>query len=260
MRIRILGCGGSGGVPLVGGVWGNCDPRETKNRRRRASILIEDGATTILVDTSPDLREQLLDAGTTHLDAVLFTHAHADHLHGIDDLRAMNRLMRGPIPVHADQKTLDKIGERFAYVFSPLERDAGFYKPTLTPNVIDGRFAIAGIEIVPFEQDHGFSTTLGFRIGSMAYSTDVVGLGEPAFDVLAGIDLWIVDCLRREPHPTHSHLARTLDWIARVKPRRAVLTHMDVPLDYATLRRELPAGVEPGYDGLTIELSRGQES
>ncbi len=260
MRVRILGCGGSGGVPLVGGVWGECDPAEEKNRRRRASILIEDGTTTILVDTSPDLREQLLDAGTTRLDAVLFTHAHADHLHGIDDLRAMNRLMRGPIPIYADRRTLDKIGERFGYVLAPSESDGGFYKPTLTPNVIDGKFAIAGIEIMPFEQDHGFGTTLGFRIGDMAYSTDVVGLGEEAFDVLAGIDLWIVDCLRREPHPTHSHLARTLGWIARVMPRRAVLTHMDVPLDYATLRRELPAGVEPGYDGLTIELGRGEES
>lgn len=255
MRVRILGCGGSGGVPLLGGIWGDCDPDEPKNRRRRASILIEEGPTTILVDTSPDLREQLLDAGTRRLDAVLFTHAHADHLHGIDDLRSMNRLMRAPIPVHADARTLQAIAQRFAYVFSPLEPGVSFYKPTLTPHEIAGKFAVAGIAVVPFEQGHGFTKTLGFRIGDMGYSTDVVDLDETAFDILAGVDLWIVDCLRYDPHPTHSHLARTLDWIARVKPRRAVLTHMDIPLDYATLRRELPPGVEPGYDGLTIEVN-----
>jgi phosphoribosyl 1,2-cyclic phosphate phosphodiesterase len=256
VKIRILGCGGSGGVPLIGDKWGNCDPGEPKNRRRRVSILVEEGATTLLIDTSPDLREQLLDAGTSRLDAVLFTHAHADHLHGIDDLRSVNRLMRAPIPVYANTDTLEKIGQRFGYVFAPLESGDSFYKPTLVPHVIDGAFEIAGIRIVPFEQDHGFSTTLGFRIGDMAYSTDVVDLDETAFAVLKGVELWIVDCLRYEPHPTHSHLAKTLSWVARVKPRRAVLTHMDIPLDYATLRRNLPAGVEPGYDGLMIELGR----
>ncbi len=254
MKVRVLGCGGSGGVPLIGDKWGNCDPGEPKNRRRRVSILVEEGATTLLIDTSPDLREQLLDARTGRLDAVLFTHAHADHLHGIDDLRSVNRLMRAPIAVYANAETLEKIGQRFGYVFAPLETGDSFYKPTLTPHVIDGAFEIAGLRIVPFAQDHGFSTTLGFRIGAMAYSTDVVDLDETAFAVLEGVELWIVDCLRYEPHPTHSHLAKTLSWIARVKPRRAVLTHMDIPLDYATLRRDLPAGVEPGYDGLTIEL------
>jgi len=256
VKIRILGCGGSGGVPLIGDKWGNCDPGEPKNRRRRVSILVEEGATTLLIDTSPDLREQRLDAGTSRLDAVLFTHAHADHLHGIDDLRSVNRLMRAPIPVYANTDTLEKIGQRFGYVFAPLESGDSFYKPTLVPHVIDGAFEIAGIRIVPFEQDHGFSTTLGFRIGDMAYSTDVVDLDDTAFEVLEGIELWIVDCLRYEPHPTHSHLAKTLSWVARVKPRRAVLTHMDIPLDYATLRRNLPAGVEPGYDGLMIKLGR----
>jgi phosphoribosyl 1,2-cyclic phosphate phosphodiesterase len=255
MRVRILGCGGSGGVPLVGGVWGACDPAEPRNRRRRASILVEDGTTTLLVDTSPDLREQLLDAGTKRLDAVLFTHAHADHLHGIDDLRSMNRLMRATVPVYADAQTLATIAERFDYVFRPLDEGSSFYKPTLTPHTIDGPFAVAGIDIVPFAQDHGFSTTLGFRIGAMGYSTDVVDLDEAAFATLAGIELWIVDCLRYEPHPTHSHLEKTLSWIERVKPRRAVLTHMDVPLDYATLRGKLPPGVEPAYDGLTLEFT-----
>jgi phosphoribosyl 1,2-cyclic phosphate phosphodiesterase len=255
MKVRILGCGGSGGVPLVGGVWGACDPAEPRNRRRRTSVLVEDGPTTLLIDTSPDLREQLLDAGTKRLDAVLFTHAHADHLHGIDDLRGMNRLMRTNLPVYADARTLAVIAERFDYVFRPLEEGASFYKPTLSEHVIDGPFTVAGIDIVPFVQDHGFSKTLGFRIGGMGYSTDVVDLDETAFAALAGIELWIVDCLRYDPHPTHSHLEKTLSWIARVKPRHAVLTHMDVPLDYATLRGKLPAGVEPGYDGLTLEFS-----
>jgi phosphoribosyl 1,2-cyclic phosphate phosphodiesterase len=254
MKVRILGCGGSGGVPLLGNIWGDCDPAEPRNRRRRVSILVETYAATILVDTSPDLREQLLDAGTRRIDGVLYTHAHADHLHGIDDLRAMNRLMHQPIPVYGSADTLEMIARRFDYVFTPLGSDSGFYKPALTPRTIDGPFKIAGIPIVPFAQDHGFSKTLGFRIGEMAYSTDVVDLDEAAFAALAGIDLWIVDCLRYEPHPTHSHLAKTLSWIARVKPRHAVLTHMDVPLDYATLRHELPAGVEPGYDGLTLEF------
>jgi phosphoribosyl 1,2-cyclic phosphate phosphodiesterase len=254
MKVRILGCGASGGVPRVGGVWGACDPAEPRNRRRRASILVEDGTTALLIDTSPDLREQLLDAGTKRLDAVLFTHAHADHLHGIDDLRSMNRLMRAPLPIYADAQTLATIAERFDYVFRPLAEGASFYKPTLIPHAIDGEFTVAGVKIMPFVQDHGFSTTLGFRIGAMAYSTDAVDLSEAAFAALAGIDLWIVDCLRYEPHPTHSDLARTLAWIERVKPRRAVLTHMDIQLDYATLSRELPQGVEPAYDGLTLEF------
>jgi len=207
MRVRILGCGGSGGVPTIGGDWGNCDPGEPKNRRRRVSILIEHGDSAILVDTSPDMREQLLEAGTQRLDAVLFTHAHADHLHGIDDLRALNRLMRNAIPVYADAGTLRQISQRFGYVFTPIDPSGNYYKPTLTPHAITGPFDLAGLRIVPFEQDHGFSKTLGFRIGDMAYSTDVVGLDDAAFQALEGLELWIVDCLRYEPHPTHSHLA-----------------------------------------------------
>jgi phosphoribosyl 1,2-cyclic phosphate phosphodiesterase len=254
MKVRILGCGSSGGVPLAGGVWGKCDPSEPRNRRRRVSILIEHAGSTILIDTSPDLREQLLDAGTQRLDAVLYTHAHADHLHGLDDLRGFNRLMRRPIPVYASAQTLADIARRFDYVFTPIEPGGSIYKPSLTPHAIDGPFELAGLTVTPFDQDHGYSRTLGFRIGDMAYSTDVVELDDKAFAVLAGVELWIVDCLRYTPHPTHSHLEKTLSWIERVKPRRAVLTHMDVDLDYATLCREVPEGVEPGYDGLVIEL------
>jgi len=254
MRVTVLGCGASTGVPAIGPDWGRCDPNDRRNRRRRVSVLVEVGAVTILIDTSPDLREQLLDAGVARLDAVLMTHAHADHLHGIDDLRVVNRLMRSAIPLYADGQTLAEIGRRFAYVLKPVEEPGRYYKPTLVPHLITGPFEIRGIPIVPFVQDHGFSTTLGIRIGGFAYSTDVTELDEDAFAALEGVQLWIVDCLRREPHPTHSHLAKTLSWIARVGPRRAVLTHMDQSLDYREVSAELPGGVEPGQDGLVIEL------
>jgi phosphoribosyl 1,2-cyclic phosphate phosphodiesterase len=254
MRVTVLGCGPSWGVPAIGGFWGRCDPQDPRNRRRRVSVLVETRDRVLLIDTSPDLREQLIDAGTRRLDAVLLTHAHADHLHGIDDLRAVNRLMRAPIPFYLDRAALAEIRERFPYVFDPPPADGRFYKPSLIAHEIDGPFSVCGINIVPFEQDHGFSTTLGFRIGAMAYSTDVTELDERAFSAVAGVELWIVDCMRREPHPTHSHLAKTLSWIARVRPRRAVLTHMDSSLDYAELLRELPPGVEPGQDGLVVEL------
>lgn len=254
MRVTVLGCGPSTGVPVIGDNWGRCDPADRRNRRRRVSALVEAGSVTILIDTSPDLREQLLDAGVKRLDAVVLTHAHADHLHGIDDLRSVNRLMGSAIPLYADAETLVEVGRRFGYVLKPIEEPGRYYKPTLIPHEIVGPFEIHSIRVVPFAQDHGFSITLGIRIGPFAYSTDVTELDETAFAALKGVDLWIVDCLRREPHPTHSHLAKTLAWIARVRPQRAILTHMDQSLDYCELSAELPAGVEPGYDGLAIEL------
>lgn len=253
----MLGCGPSWGVPRIGGIWGQCDPLNPRNRRRRVSILVEDKDAAVLVDTSPDLREQLLDAGVQRLDAVLYTHAHADHAHGIDDLRSINRLTGQALPIYASAATLAEIRQRFGYVLAPLKAGLGgvFYKPLLEPKEIDGPFEVAGLSVVPFQQDHGFSTmTLGFRFGRFAYSTDVIELDEAAFAALDGIDAWIVDCIRREPHVTHSHLAKTLAWIDRVKPKRAVLTHMDESLDYDTLCRTLPAGVEPGYDGLIMDI------
>jgi phosphoribosyl 1,2-cyclic phosphate phosphodiesterase len=256
MRITMLGSGPSWGVPRIGGDWGACDPADPRNRRRRASILVEEGGTTLLVDTSPDMREQLLDAAVKRIDAVLYTHAHADHAHGIDDLRSVNKLMGKAIGIHADPTTMDELRQRFAYTFTPPKPGLGaaFYKPVLEPVLIDGPFEVGGIAVVPFEQDHGFSKTLGFRFGRFAYSTDAIELDEAAFAALAGVEVWIVDCIRREPHVTHSHLAKTLGWIAHLKPRRAVLTHMDESLDYAALSRELPPGVEPGHDGLVIDL------
>jgi phosphoribosyl 1,2-cyclic phosphate phosphodiesterase len=255
MKVTILGCGASTGVPAIGPNWGKCDPADPRNRRRRASLLVEVGEVAILIDTSPDLREQLIDTRVRRLDAVVMTHAHADHVHGIDDIRQLNRLMSAAIPLWADTKTLAEIRRRFGYALEPPSEPGRFYKPTLEPNEINGPFAVRGVLVAPFVQDHGFSTSLGFRIGAMAYSTDVTELDEAAFAAVAGVDLWIVDCMRRAPHPTHSHLDKTLGWIKRVRPRRAVLTHMDQSLDYRALAAELPDGVEPGQDGLVIELA-----
>ena len=254
MKATILGSGASWGVPAIGPDWGRCDPADPRNHRKRCSLLVESRGQALLIDTSPDLRQQLLDAGAARLDAVILTHAHADHLHGIDDLRIINRLIGHPLPLYATAETLVEVERRFGYVLKPPVPGRPLYRPALVRQPITGPFTAAGMPVVTFVQDHGFTTTLGVRIGPLAYSTDVVDLDEEAFAALAGIELWIVDCLRREAHPTHSHLAKTLGWIERVGPRRAVLTHMDQSLDYRELSAELPAGVEPGYDGLTIEL------
>lgn len=257
MKVTILGCGASGGVPLIGNDWGDCDPSEPKNRRRRSSILIEGEGTTILVDSSPDCRAQLLDTGISHLDAVIYTHAHADHIHGIDDLRGVNIAMNAAIPAYGSAITLEQINTRFGYAFAPLDFKARgyFYKPCLDPMPVgEEAFRVGGIDIQPIRQDHGFSITLGLRIGRFAYSVDVVELDERAFDLLQGVDNWIVGCLGRSPHPTHGHLDKVLGWIDRVGPRRAWLSHMGQSLDYGTLRAELPPHVAPAHDGLIIDV------
>ena len=254
MKVTVLGCGPSWGVPALGPDWGRCDSADPRNRRRRCSLLIESRGIRLLIDLAPELRQQLLDADVAHIDAVLLTHAHADHLHGIDDLRMASPLERQEIPLFATPETLTEVEQRFGYALRPVPPGRRVYRPALTPHPIAGPFIAAGLPVAPFQQSHGYGTTTGFRIGRLAYSTDVVELDEAAFAVLAGVDLWVVDCLRRTAHPTHSHLAKTLAWIDRVKPRRAVLTHMDQSLDYRELTAELPSGVEPGYDGLVIEL------
>lgn len=269
MKITVLGCGSSGGVPVAGGLssngqqhpdgdWGACNPENPRNRRRRASILVEDRGTTVLVDTTPDLREQLLSVGVRRLDAVFYTHAHADHCHGIDDLRGINMFMGEAIPAYCDKETLDDIGAKFAYAFRPPSAEKRFYRPCLVPNVVDmdggGEFKVGEICVKAFVQDHGPVRSLGFRFGDFAYSTDVHGLDARAFAALKGIKAWVVDCMREKPHPTHSHTAQTLEWIARAAPERAWLTHMDQSMDYDDLARRLPRGVEPAYDGLVIEV------
>ena len=255
--MTILGSGSSTGTPAIDRGWGRGDPTNPKNRRRRPSLLVEEGRTRLLVDTSPDLRQQLIAARVSELSAVLYTHAHADHLHGIDDLRAVNRAMGAALDIYADRGTLDVIRRRFPYVFEPLDAGADFfYKPVLVPHEVSSgeAFRLGDTEVVAFEQDHGFGSTLGYRFGPVAYSTDVVELGEQAFTLLAGIELWIIGTLTDTPHPTHCHVGKALDWIERLKPKRAVLTHLGLDLDHATLAAELPPGVEPGFDGMVIEV------
>ncbi len=258
MKVTVLGCGGSGGVPFADGTpdgnWGACDPGNPKNRRRRVSILVEEGGGALLVDTSPDLRAQILDAGITRLDAVLFTHAHADHCHGLDELRALVYRAKAPIDAYMDQQTREALTARFAYAFTSSRDPDNLYPPLLNDILIDGPVRVGGIEVTVFVQEHGSETTLGYRFGPIAYSTDVSGLDDAAFAVLAGVEVWIVDCLRERPHPTHSHLEQTLEWIARVKPARALLTHMNHQVDYAEFMAHCPPGVEPAFDGMVIEV------
>ena len=252
MRLTILGCGTSGGVPRIGNDWGDCDPNEPRNRRRRASVAVETGQTRVIVDTSPDFRDQCLDAGIDRLDGVIFTHDHADHCHGIDDLRFIAYAMRRRIDVYSDQGTLDRLRRRFGYCFETPE--GSLYPPIVRAHAVDGPFSIGDLEVIPFKQNHGDMDTLGLRFGPIAYSTDVVALDEAAFATLDGVRVWVVDALRHEYHPTHANLETTLKWIERVKPQRAVLTHMNFELDYQTLRNELPAGIEPAYDGMVIDV------
>lgn len=260
MRVTILGCGTSSGVPRIGGKdgsgdWGDCDPVDPRNRRRRASILVEHGDTVILVDTGPDLREQLLSARVSHIDAVFLTHDHADHSHGIDDLRQVFHAMGQPVACYASAETWSVLRKRFDYVFEGTR----YYPPTCTATILDGPIDIDDVRVTPFAQNHGNIDSTGYRFDAAgracAYSTDVKRLDARADSALAGVDLWVVDALRRNPHPTHSHLSQTLEWIENYRPRHAVLTHMDQSMDHARLAEELPAGVVPGYDGLVIELN-----
>lgn len=260
LRVTILGCGSSGGVPRLGGQWGACDPDNPRNTRRRCSILVErftaGEATRVLIDTTPDMRAQLLDAGIGLLDAVLYTHAHADHVHGIDDLRMIVFNRRSRLPVWADTATSDSLITRFGYAF--VQPSGSMYPPILDLGTIDGPLTITGaggpIDFRPFYVDHGKTQALGFRFHDIAYVPDVSDLPPEAWDAVVGLDTWILDALRYTPHPTHAHLALSLDWIARAAPRQAVLTNMHNDLDYATLLGELPPGVTPAHDGMTLDF------
>lgn len=250
MRVIILGCGTSAGVPRIDGDWGACDPQEPRNRRSRCSIIVEQGSTRLLVDTSPDLRQQFLANGLTAVSAVLWTHDHADQTHGIDDLRILAYTSGQRVVGYADEFTFERLQRKFGYCF---EKAGDGYPPIIEPRLIDGPFNVGDIDITPILQDHGRIHSLGFRFGDIAYSNDLVGLDDRAFEALAGVKLWIVDAMRYTPHPTHSHVAQTLEWIARVKPERAILTNMHIDLDYRKLAAELPPGVEPAYDGMVVE-------
>lgn len=258
MRITVLGSGSSSGTPSVEAGWGACDPKNPKNRRLRPSILVEGGDKAVLIDTSPDLRQQLLTADIQHLDAVLYTHAHSDHLHGIDDLRGVNRRMNAAIPVFADAVTMQAIAQRFPYVFEPLAENATFYyKSTLEPQVEFGHgdtFLAGGFSVTAIEQDHGYINTMGLRIDDFAYSTDLIAMHEDGFDILKGIKVWMLGTFTDKPHPTHLDVNRALEWIERVKPERAYLTHLGFGLDYEALQAKLPDNVFVAYDGLIIDV------
>jgi len=269
IRARILGCGSSGGVPRIDGDWGACDPRNPKNRRSRCSLLVERAhslealkageATRLLIDTSPDLREQMLSAGVTSIDGVAFTHAHADQAHGIDDVRAFVYRRGARLDAMMNSQTQTLLRARFGYIFEtpegsgypPLMRDHGLEAGQTAS--IDGPGG--QIELSLFDVVHGREPCSGVRIGPLAYTPDVNGLDQKAMQALSGTSLWIVDALRDKPHPTHAHVNLALDWLSQIKPRLGVLTNLHIDLDYKDLLERLPEGVRPAYDGLQITLA-----
>jgi phosphoribosyl 1,2-cyclic phosphate phosphodiesterase len=263
LEITILGSGSSGGVPRADGDWGACDPTDPRNRRSRCSLLVrridagvdESGLTTVLVDTSPDLRLQTAAAGVRRLDAVLLTHDHADQVHGIDDVRAFFIRQRAKIPCHMDVATWATMQRRFGYIFEAEGGYPAICDPVMLPP-LGQKFSIDGpsgaIPVTTFDQDHGGVRSVGYRFGDVAYSSDLVDLPEASFEALKDLDVWIVDALRWRPHPTHAHVDLALSWIERLAPRRAILTNMHIDLDFADLAARLPKGVEPAYDGLRL--------
>ncbi|MDQ2764759.1 MAG: MBL fold metallo-hydrolase [Pseudomonadota bacterium] len=258
-RITVLGCGGSAGVPQLGGAnghgdWGACDPADARNRRTRSSIMIEGDAGRLLVDSGPDMRAQLLACGIGRVDAIVFTHAHADHILGLDDVRILNRILNRAIDAFATARTLQEIERRFDYAFRPWQ-PPGFFRPVLAPHEIKAgdSFEAAGLAVQSFEQDHGFMPTLGLRVGGFGYSTDAASLDDAAFAALEGVDTWLLGCFQRAPHKTHANVDLAIAWAERVRARRTILTHMGYDLDWTWLKRRLPSGMEPAIDGMVLE-------
>lgn len=264
LRFTILGCGSSPGVPRISGDWGSCNPANPRNRRRRASALVErfaedGGVTRVVIDTGPDFREQMISAGAGTLDAAVYTHPHADHIHGVDDLRGYVITQRRIMDVWADDKTMSRLFDGFRYVFETPPGSS--YPPILRPNRIEhGKpFTVEGeggpITLEPLAQLHGDITSLAFRINGIAYCSDVSGFPEATVKRLAGLDVLIIDALQYRRHPSHFSIGEALDWIEHLQPRHAILTHMHVPLDYDVVMAETPAHVEPAYDGMSVELT-----
>lgn len=254
LKLTILGSGTSSGVPRIGNDWGNCDPKNPRNRRTRVSILIESPTTRILVDTSPDMRQQLLAAGVIDIDAILWTHDHADHCHGIDDVRQIYHHRKAPVAGYAREPVIRLLKQRFAYVFE----GAHGYHPTIVSHVLPNRLTIGDIAVTCVDQPHGDIWSTGFRFThsgrSVGYATDFHAVTPEMRTLYEGLDIWVADALRVAPHPTHAHLAMTLEAVEALRPSQAILTHLDHSMDYDTVLATLPDGVEPGYDGLVIEL------
>tara|TARA_B100000900_G_scaffold286971_1_gene246056 strand:- start:276 stop:1091 length:816 start_codon:yes stop_codon:yes gene_type:complete len=265
LSFTILGCGSSGGVPRLGGHWGDCDPKNIKNQRSRCSLLVElagnEGITRVLIDTSPDMRNQLLTANVGKLDGVVYTHEHADHVHGIDDLRMIFFNMRKRINVWADTKTQKELLQKFGYTF--VQAEGSPYPPILEMSTIDGQFSIQGpggeITFNPFDVQHGTITSLGFRINDVAYIPDISEMNEMAWKQIKKANIWILDALRRTPHQSHTHLSQSLEWIKESGVGKGILTNMHIDMDYETLLNELPSNVEPAYDGMRLTSSSKTE-
>ncbi|PWJ85721.1 phosphoribosyl 1,2-cyclic phosphate phosphodiesterase [Pseudaminobacter salicylatoxidans] len=262
LRLTILGCGSSPGTPRITGDWGNCDPSNPKNRRMRAAAMVErvsaNGITRVVIDTGPDFRDQMLMAGVKRIDAVLYTHPHADHIHGIDDLRGYVLEQKQLVDIHADQPTLDRLHEAFGYCFkTPV---GSSYPPILRaheiehsdPVIIEGEGG--ALTFTPLPQIHGDIISLGFRVGPLAYCSDVSHFPPATAELMQDLEFLVVDALQYRPHPSHLSLGEALEWIEQLKPKRAVLTHMHVPLDYATVAAETPDHVEPAWDGMVLEI------
>lgn len=254
MKVTILGCGSSGGVPLIGNYWGECDPKNKKNIRTRVSVLISlNNGKNILIDTSPDLRMQALDNNVKNIDAVLWTHTHADHANGIDDLRQFLWTKKNSLPVYGSVATIKALKTRFDYVFSDTN---SYFKPPLSVNILnEGKFNVCNVDAYAFNQHHGQEYTYGYKFGNFVYSTDVKEFPKSSEKYLYNLDLWVIDCVRFEPHYSHSHFEQTIYWIKKFKPKKAILTHLGAWLDYDKLKAVCPAGVEPGFDGLEVFLT-----